>query len=353
MVKALVATLLYTHTILAQDFHLYIGGYGKGIYTAVFHASTGELTAPALDVASENPSFLAVSPDGRFLYAVNEVSDGRVSSFAIARRDGKLTPINSASAKGPGPCHLSLDNTGRSVLVANYSGGSVAVLPADREGHLGEATSFIQHAGAKPHAHWIALMPGNRVALVADLGLDQLLFYRFDATTQTLAPADPPSITLAKGSGPRHVAFHPSHGWFYVINELASTITVFPVKGTKELQTIKTLPADFSGQNSTAEIAVHPSGKFVYGSNRGHDSIAVFAVDQTAGTLTPVEHVATRGQMPRNFEIDPTGRWLLVANQKSDSIAVFRIDAVTGRLKPAGLIEGVPAPACLKFGGPA
>jgi len=343
--------LLLSSTLPAQNLHLYIGGYGKGIYTSTFNAGTGTLTPPALDVETPSPSFLAVTKN--FLYAVNETNDGRVSSFAISRRDGKLTPINSASAKGAGPCHLSLDPSGRSLFVANYSSGSIAVLPVDREGRLGEATSSIQHSGTKPHAHWIALMPGKKTAAVADLGLDQILFYRFDSTTQMLAAADPPFVSLPKGSGPRHVAFHPSSPWFYVINELASTITTFSANRLSALETVTTLPADFTGTNSTAEIAVHPSGKFLYGSNRGHDSIAVFAIDQTTGALTLIEHVSTRGKTPRNFEIDPSGQWLLAANQKSDNIAVFRIDVATGRLKPAGLIEGVPAPACLKFGGPA
>jgi 6-phosphogluconolactonase len=185
--------------------------------------------------------------------------------------------------------------------------------------------------------------------MVADLGLDQVLLYRFDPRRHSLKPSDPPFVEVARGSGPRHIAFHPSGRFFYVINELASTITVFSFDRLAELQTVKTLPGNFSGENSTAEIVMHPSGKFLYGSNRGHDTIAVFAVDQAKGTLSLLEYVSTRGKTPRNFEIDPTGQWLLVANQNSNSIAVFRVIAGTGNLRPAELIENVPAPTCIRF----
>ena len=344
--RVLLAVLTAARILAAQG--VFIGGYGKGIYFAEFHPDTGALSAPALAVESAQPSFLALHPNGRFLYTVNEITEGRVSGFTI-QGPGKLAALNSTSAKGPGPCHLSIDPATGSVFVANYAGGSIAVLPIDANGRLGEATDFIQHSGEKPHAHWIGLAPGGKLAMVADLGLDEVLLYRFDSKHRSFKPSDPPFVRVAPGSGPRHIAIHPSGLYFYVINELASTISVFSFKNLRGIESVPTLPTGYTGQNSTAEIVVHPSGRFLYGSNRGHDSIAVFAVDPSKGTLKPVEHVSTRGKTPRNFEIDPTGRWLLAANQNSNSIAIFRIDTTTGRLTPSGLIEGIPAPACIKF----
>lgn len=357
LVRALLTALLAARILAGADFFVYIGTYGKTIYRARFDPATGAITKPVPAAETENPSFLAVHPSGKFLYAVNENRDGRVSGFAIERETGALTPLNSASTGGPGPCHLALDETGSSVLVANYEGGSVAVLPVDADGRVGAATAFIQHSGSsvnrerqsKPHAHWVGLAPDHRLALVADLGLDQVLLYRFDAGRHSLTASNPPNVKIKPGSGPRHAAFQPSGRFVYLIAELASTITVLSFPALAELQTIKTLPAGFSGDNTTAEIAVHPSGKFVYGSNRGNDSIAVFAVDPAQGTLTPVEYAPTRGKTPRNFEIDPEGHWLLAANQASNSIAVFRIDPATGRLKASELMDGVPSPVCVKF----
>jgi 6-phosphogluconolactonase len=346
LVKILFAILLVARILAAQG--VYIGGYGKGIYFAEFNSDTGALTAPVLAVDAAQPSFLALHPNRRFLYAVNEVDEGRVSGFAIAS-PGKLASINSTSSKGPGPCHLSIDAASGSVFVANYNGGSIAVLPIDQDGRLGEATAFVQHKGAKPHAHWIGLAPGGKLLMVADLGLDKVLLYDFNPRRRSLKPSFEPFLMVAPDSGPRHIAIHPSGRYFYVINELASTITAFSLQPLGGIESVRTLPDGYSGENSTAEIAVHPSGRFLYGSNRGHDSIAVFSVNQSKGTLTPVEDVPTRGKTPRNFEIDPTGRWLLAANQNSNSIAVFRIDTATGRLTPSSLIEGVPSPACIKF----
>jgi 6-phosphogluconolactonase len=272
-----------------------------------------------------------------------------------------LTFLNRVSSGGAGPCHLVVDKTGKNVLVVNYGSGSTAVLPLEADGRLKEASSFVQHQGSSidkkrqqgPHAHSVNLSADNRFAMVADLGLDQVLVYRFDAAKGSITPNEPPFAAVKPGSGPRHFAFHPGGKFAYVINEMASTVTAFTYDAArgvlKETQTITTLPADFSGVNHTAEVQVHPSGKFVYGSNRGHNSIAVFTVDVKKGTLTSVEQVSTQGKTPRNFGIDPTGRWLLAANQDTDNVVVFRIDAKTGRLTPTGQVLEVGAPVCVKF----
>jgi 6-phosphogluconolactonase len=352
-------------------YFVYVGTSGgaksKGVYACRFNATTGKLTSLGLVAETPNPSFVTIHPNNRFLYAVNAVSNfddkksGSISAFVIDRKTGKLTPLNRQSTGGAGPCHLVVDHTGKRLLAANYSGGSVCVLPLQEDGRLGEATAFMQHAGSSvnpkrqegPHAHGIYLDAGNRFAFVPDLGLDKVMIYRFDATKGTLAANDPPFVTLKAGSGPRHLAFHPSERFAYVISELSSTLTAFACdtqRGTlKELQTVSTLPEDFRGESTTAEVEVHPNGKFVYGSNRGHDSIAVFAIDQQTGKLTFVERTATRGKIPRHFAIDPTARFLLAENQATDNIFVFRIDPQTGRLTPTEDTVETPAPICVQF----
>ncbi|MCI0420866.1 MAG: lactonase family protein, partial [Acidobacteria bacterium] len=311
-------------------FGTYTGPKSKGIYLSRLDLASGKLSAPTLAGETEQPSFLALHPSQRFLYAVNETGTGQVSAFAIAA-DGKLTLLNRQASGGAAPCHLVIDRAGKHLLLANYGGGSVAALPIATDGRLGEATAFIQHSGSSanpqrqkgPHAHSINLDKANRFAVAADLGLDKLLVYRFDAAKGTLAANDPPSASVKPGSGPRHFAFHPGGRYAYVINELASTVTAFQYdagKGVlKELQTLSTLPKDFTGSNSTAEVQVHPSGRFLYGSNRGHDSIAVFAIAAN-GTLRHIENESTGGSTPRNFGISPDGQYLLAANQKSDSV---------------------------------
>jgi 6-phosphogluconolactonase len=256
---------------------------------------------------------------------------------------------------------LVVDRTGKTVLVANYGGGSVAALPVDADGRLGKATSAIQHSGssvdaqrqATPHAHSINVDPSNRFAVAADLGLDKLLIYRLDAAKGTLAPNDPPSASVAPGSGPRHFAFHPNGQFAYVINEMRCTVTAFAFDSQRgalrEIQTITTLPHEVKEGYSTAEVQVHPSGKFLYGSNRGHHSIAIFAIDSATGKLNAVGHQSTGGKTPRNFAIDPTGQFLLAENQDSDNIVVFRIDTKTGELKATGHVVDVPSPVCVKF----
>jgi 6-phosphogluconolactonase len=345
----------------------YTGPQSKGVYAYRFDSRTSRLTPLGLAAETMNPSFLAVDPSGRFLYAVNEVGEfagqkgGAVSAFAIDRKTGKLRFVNQVSSRGSGPCHVSLDKTAKHVLVANYGGGSVAVFPVLADGGLGEASAFVEHQGGsvnperqeRPHAHAIETSPDNRFVLAADLGLDRLLVYRFDAARGTLTPNDPPAAPVSPGAGPRHFAFAPNGMFIYVINEIGSSVTGFSYDAARgalqELQTISTLPADFQGQNDDAEVAVHPSGKFLYASNRGHDSIAVFAIDAQKGTLSPIEHVPTQGKTPRNFAIDPTGLHLIAANQNSNSLVVFQIDPQTGRLKGTGQVIEAPSPVCVTF----
>jgi 6-phosphogluconolactonase len=355
------------------DLLVYVGTYttqkSRGVYVSRLDLASGSLSEPALAAETTSPSFLAAHPSRPFLYAVNEIGmfegkpAGSVSAFAIDRVSGALTELNRQSSGGPDPAHLSVDRSGGSVLVANYTGGSVAVLPIDADGRLKPATAFVQHTGSsvnperqkKPHAHAVTLDPTNRFAYVADLGLDKVLIYRFDAAKGSLTASDSPFASVQPGAGPRHVAIHPKGRFAYVINEMACTITAFGIDSTsgglRELQTTSTLPAGqaVAAGYSTAEIMVHPSGRFLYGSNRGHDSIAAFAIDAASGKLTAVEHESTQGSTPRGFGIDPGGAYLLVGNQRSDSVVVFRIDAQTGRLTPTGQKIEVGSPVSVEF----
>ncbi len=350
---------------------LYVGTYtvrgSEGIYAFRYDAASGQMTSLGLAAKTSNPSYLAAHPSRRFLYAVNEddnyhgQASGAVSAFAIDPDSGKLTLLNDVASRGSAPCHLSVDRAGKFVLVANYTGGNIAVFPVLTDGRLGETSAFVQHKGSGPnpqrqegpHAHWIDLSPDNRFALTADLGLDEVLVYLFDGAKGSLAPNQPPFVKADPGAGPRHVALHPSGKFAYVVNELNSTITSFSYDARtgalRPMQTVSTLPKGFAEENTTAEIVVHSNGKFLYASNRGHDSIAVFAIDPKTGTLTFVEHVPTQGKTPRNFEIDPTGTRLLAANQDSDNIVVFHIDQTTGRLSPTGQQIKLPAPVCIRF----
>jgi 6-phosphogluconolactonase len=306
----------------------------RGIYAYRFSADTGKIASLGLAAETPYPSWLVLHPSQPYLYAVNENEfapergkPSYASAFAIDRASGRLTLLNRASAVGQGPCHASVDATGRHLMLANYGSGSIAVLPIQTGGRLGEATAFVQHQGSSvhsrqtgPHAHCIAPSPDNRFVLAADLGLDQVLVYRFDAARGALAPNDPPFARVAPGSGARHFAFHPNRRMLYVVNELSNTVTVFDydAAGGKlaERQTVPTLPAGFTGRSTSAEVAVDPAGRFLYTSNRGHDSIAIFAIDARRGTLTSAGHVPTQGKTPRNFALDPTGRYLFAANQE-------------------------------------
>ncbi len=353
-----------------QNYMVYVGTYtgpmSKGIYFFRFDAATHRATTPELAGETANPSFLAADRSGRYLYAVNEISDyqgqksGAVSAFSIDRKSGKLTFLNQVSSRGAGPCYVTLDKTGKYVLVANYDSGTVAVFPILADGKLGEASGFVQHTGKGtdperqegPHAHQIELSRDNRFAIAVDLGLDKLLIYKFDPAKGTLLPNNPAFAAVDPGSGPRHFAFTPNSRFAYVLEEIRSAVTGFAYDSAtgalRKLQTISNLPESFNGRKEAAEIAVHPSGKFLYASNRGHDSIAVFGIGND-GKLTNVEYASTGGKTPRGFALDPTGSYLLVGNQESNNIVVFQIDSKTGRLKPTGQILQVPTPVDVKF----
>jgi 6-phosphogluconolactonase len=350
---------------------VYVGTYtnhgSKGLYAFRFDARMGQATVLGVAAESADPVFFTVDASGHFLYAVNEISTyegqptGAVSAFAIDSASGKLSLLNQVSSRDAGPAHITLDQAGKYALVSNYPRGSVAVFPVLKDGRLGEVSAFVQHGGPGgpdkerqegPHAHAIALSSDNRFALVADLGLDQLFTYPFDSSKGTLGP-DPLITKTNPGSGPRHLVFSPSGKLLYVINELQSSVATYAYDsatgGLRELSTTSTLPDGFSGPSFASEIALHPSGNFLYASNRGHDSIAVFSIDPIKGTLTKVEVVSTNGKTPRSFAVDPTGSWLLAANQQSDNVVVFRIHPKTGRLTPTGQVLQITSPACVQF----
>jgi len=357
----------------AADFRylVYVGTYtdkdSKGIYAFKFDPASGVTEPIGLVAETQNPSFLAVDSNGKLLYAVNEVdifngaTTGGVSTFAIDRDSGKLTLLQQLSSAGAGPAHISLDKTGRYVLVANYDSGNIAVFPINKDGQLGPRTAFVQHAGsslnkerqATPHAHEIQVSNDNQFVLVADLGIDELLVYRFDASTGSLTLNHPAFVKVSPGSGPRHFAIASSGKFVYLVNEMSSTIDVFsfnPSSGRlhKE-QTISTLPRDFKGENTTAEIATDSSGKFLYVSNRGDNSIAVFAIDQQNGKLSFVERTPTGGKTPRHFALDPTGKWMFVENQDSGTINIFAIDAAGGKLSATSHTLKASSPVCVVF----
>jgi 6-phosphogluconolactonase len=362
---AAAALLCALPPVFSQDVIAYAGTYtrgkSKGIYAWRFSPATGKLTSLGLAAETSNPSFLAVHPNRRFLYAVNENNTGAVSAFSIDAATGKLTLLNSAPSRGSGPCHLAVDHSGKYLFIANYGSGSIAVLPIHDDGSLGEASAFVQHAGSSvnrqrqggPHAHCVTQSPDGRFLLVEDLGLDQVVVYRFDASKGTLTPNDPPFAKLPPGTGPRHLAFANNGRFAYVLAEMFNNVTAFrydAARGSLDpFQTVSTLPADFKGTSYGAEIAVHPNGKFLYASNRGHDSIAVFAIDAAKGTLTALDRVPTQGKTPRSFAIDPTGAYLFAAHQDSDSIVVFRIDPKTGIPKATGDVLEAGAPVCVIF----
>ncbi len=343
----------------------------NGIFQYEFDGESGALELRRPEATLPDPSFLAASPDGRFLYATNELGDfqgtkgGAVSAYAIEPGSGALTFLNVQPSGGAHPCYISLDPTGKWAFVANYSGGSVAVYPIGRDGRLGQMVSFVQHTGSSgadpnrqeaPHTHSILLDPSGRYALVADLGKDQVVVYKFDSLLGRLTLNSPSALHLAPGSGPRHMGFLPGGSYFYVVNELTSTVSAYRFHsetGTfSELQTISALEGATGAENA-ADLHIAPSGRFLYTSNRGyssgHDSISVFSIDGGTGQLERVEIVPSGGKTPRNFSFDLTGNYLLVANQQSSSVVVFRVDANTGRLTPTGQVAEVPMPVCVCF----
>ena len=369
---ALLVIVLVAAVAHAVDYQylIYVGTYtdkgSKGVYAYRFDPDTGATEAIGVVAESPNPSFLAVDPTHKYLYAVNETDNfqghtGAVSAFAIDRANGNLTLLQQISSLGAGPAHLSLDRTGRYLLVANYDSGNIAVFPVEKDGRLGQRSAFVQHVGssvskerqAGPHAHEILPSNDNQFVLTADLGLDELLVYRFDPKSGSLTPSTPAFAKVNPGAGPRHFAIAPSGKFVYLVNEMSSTVMVFAFKADtgqlREQQTISTLPAGFKGENTTAEIETDAKGKFLYVSNRGDDSIAVFAIDPHNGKLALVERVATGGKTPRHFALDPTGKWLFAANQDSNDITIFQVDPTSGRLRPTSNSLKLDTPVSVVF----
>ena len=353
---------------------VYVGTYTKtpeaGINLLQLDLAGGSLSKPAVVAKTANPTFLALHSRLPVLYAIGEVSEfrkkkaGFVAAYRIQGKTGQLALLNQQSSGGAGPCYVSVDRTGQVALTANYGGGSVASLPIRSDGSLDPAASVDEHHGSsahplrqtRPFAHSIDVDPSNHFALSADLGIDEILIYKLDAAQGTLARHEPAFVKTARGAGPRHLAFHPNGRFVYVINELNSTISVFrydsgyPLAGRGSLaavQDISTLPGAFSGANTAAEVQIHPSGRFLYGSNRGHDSIAIFAVDPETGKLRGLGHQSTLGKTPRYFALDTSGHYLLAANQNSGNVVVFRVDPQSGLLDPTGASVAIPAPVCV------
>lgn len=366
-IPALRQTFSQNRNVTHQTLYVgtYTSGKSEGIYVYHLDSRTGELTHFKTVKRIIDPSYLTIDEKKRFLYTVNEVSQfegkpsGAVSSFAMDRKTGDLRLINQKPSLGGSPCYITLDRQERFALIANYEAGNVSVFPVMKDGSLGDATSVVQHNGSSinrerqqgPHAHCIVVDKLNRYAFAVDLGIDKILIYRFDSRSGKLTNHG--EVATKPGAGPRHLTFHPNNRYAYVINELDSTMTVYGYDARRGLlrpqQTISTLPTNYSGENYCADLHVSPNGRFVYGSNRGHNSIVVFAIDGKTGQLNYVENVSTEGNWPRNFTIDPTGAFLLVANQRSDSVVTFRIDKRSGRLSSTGQIAEIPTPVCLKL----
>jgi len=349
----------------------YTGGQSKGIYLCTMNSATGRLSEPKLAAETPNPTFLALHPNGKFVYAANEIGKfegkdtGAISAFAIDPATGLLKLLNAQPSMGRGPCHVAVAPNGKYLVAANYGGGSICAMPVNDDGSLAEPTAAIEHAGTpgpdkkrqrQPHAHSTNFDPAGRFVFAADLGLDKVLIYRLDPAKGSLAPNDPPHAATAPGSGPRHFCFHPNGRFAFVVNELLSTVTAFRYDAENgalsEVQTIGTLPAGFDGRSTTAEILVHPSGKFLYVSNRGHDSIAIFSVDAETGRLTATGHTPSGGKTPRNFNLTPDGRWLVTANQNTGNVCVYRVDEKTGQLTPTEHKLSVEKPVRVLFVGP-
>jgi 6-phosphogluconolactonase len=363
------SSLMFVGTYTKTEPH--VAGKAEGIYAYAVDAATGKLSLRGVTAGLENPSFLTLSPSGNYLYAVSEVGEfdgaegGCIAAYAVDAVNGSLALINQQPSHGIAPCFVSVEATERYLLVSNYGSGVVAMYPLAENGAIEDATCIIQHEGSSinparqqgPHAHSITVDLANKHAVAADLGMDQAVVYTLDMENGTLVAGEGAAVDVDPGLGPRHFAFHPNHEYGYLIQEIGSAITVFSYDEAygrlKEIQTLSTLPAAFDpgeieGTNSTADIHVHPSGRFVYGSNRGHDSIAIFAVDETRGTLSLIGHESTRGRTPRNFALDADGRFLFAANQDTDTIETFAIDAASGLLTHRHSAD-VPSPVCIKI----
>ena len=368
-IRFAVLALLITSSMPAAQYTFYIGTYtrgdSKGIYADRFDTATGEISKIGLAAEVVNPSWVTLHPNGKFLYAVSELgndgkSQGKITAFSIDPVAGGLTILNSVSSGGGGACHIVVDKTGKSLMVANYGTGSVAAFAIQPNGRLVEPPTVMQHTGSSvdqkrqrgPHAHAVVLSADNRFLFVPDLGLDRIMSYRLDPQKPSLTANDPPFAEVGAGSGPRHFAFQPNGKFAYGLNEMKSSVTAFRYDakrgGLSEIQTLSTLPQDFNGENNSAEIQVDAKGRFVYATNRGHDSITVFAIGGD-GKLTMVQNIPSRGQAPRSFRIDPSGNYLLAANQNTSNIVVFRIDPKTGRLTDTGKAIDAPFPVCIQF----
>lgn len=357
-----------------KNMFVYIGTHtsgdsnSKGIYVYRFDLSTDSLSHVSTATEIDNPSFLKVSPDGHFLYAVSEVFEvngtpgGVVAAYLVDQKTGVLTYLNSQSSHGACPCHLNIDQTGHFVMVANYMGGNLAILPIQKDGTLGPATDVVQHKGCSnvnperqegPHAHSITISPDNSFAIAADLGKDMVISYKMDIENGKLLPRENGQVKVAPGGGPRHMDFHPNSRYAFLVNELGNTIEAYRYNvetgALKLINAVSTLPAEFEGENIAADIHVHPNGKFLYASNRGHDSIIICSIDEDSGALEVLGYQSTMGKHPRNFSIDPTGTYLLVANRDTNDIVTFAIDRKTGLLSPNGQVIKVPRPVCISF----
>lgn len=365
---------LTTTAIAGDNYLVYFGCYtnaksgSKGIYVSKFNSTTGKLAAPELAAETGSPSFLAIHPSKKYLYAVGEMSGpdkkaGGVSAFKVNLPSGKLDFINQVSSVTAGPCHINLDATARMAMIANYSGGSCASYQIREDGGLSEAASHHQHTGSsvnerrqkEPHAHSVNLSPDNRFALVCDLGTDKVNVYAIDPASARMTPHEPAYAKVPAGGGPRHLAFHPNGKFVFVNNELTMTETVFAWDAEKgvltEIETVSTLPEADRGKEgfSTAETVVHPNGRFVYVSNRTHDTLAVFACDPATGKLTLIQNAPAEGQIPRNFSLDPSGKWMIVAHQNSNTAAIFQVDAETGKITFTGDKVDVGGAVCVRF----
>jgi 6-phosphogluconolactonase len=350
---------------MAEDMFVYFGSHGAGPHigfsVAHFDTDTGKLTKPVFLEEAVAPAYFIIRPDGRRLYTCNSFPGSSVSAYAIDPTSAKLTFLNQQPSGGGDPSYVSLGPSGRYLMVANFLGGSVAVFALRPDGSIGRRTALVQNIGASldpndpkhAHAHSIRFDPSHRFVLVADLGLDKVLVYRLNPKTGALTPNDPPFVSVAPGSGPRHTAFDPRDRYVYAINETASSIVRFGWDSNRgvltQFETVSTLPEGFTGVNTGAEILMHPSGKFLYATNRGNDSVAVFSVQADTGHLTPLQFISTEGKTPRNADFDPTGKWLLVTNKDSNNAVVYRIDQSTGRLTENGDPVSVPGPFCERF----
>jgi 6-phosphogluconolactonase len=343
-------------------------GRGRGIYRFELDRAAGKLTPLGVVEGVRNPSYLAFDPARRFLFCVNEFKEfegqasGAVSAFRIDPATGDLTFLNTVASRGTDPCHLMVDATGRFVLIANFASGSLAVLPIESDGRLGDAVAFVQHEGssidprrqAGPHAHAVAIDAANRFVFVPDLGIDATVIYAFDAATGAvrLNPAQP-RVPTAPGAGPRQLVFHPDGRFAYLINELDSTVTAYryaaDTGSLTPLGTWPTLPTGYHAHSTCAEVQISPDGRHLYGSNRGFDALAIFAIDAVDGTLSPLGHESTRGRIPRHFEISPCGEFIAIANQDTNTVLLFHRDAATGRLTPTGDVVDVGTPVCVRF----